>query len=48
LGVAEGNSAAMRLYRRAGFEPTGQREPLRSDPSQPVIYMSLDIKETPD
>jgi ribosomal protein S18 acetylase RimI-like enzyme len=48
LGVVEGNSAALHLYRRAGFEPTGRRELLRSDPSKTVIYMSLDIRETPE
>lgn len=48
LGVVEGNSDAMHLYRRAGFRPTGQRELLRSDPSKTVIYMSVDIKEPPE
>jgi GNAT superfamily N-acetyltransferase len=42
LGVVDGNSAAG-LYRQAGFEPTGDREPLLSDPSRTVIYLSLDL-----
>jgi GNAT superfamily N-acetyltransferase len=33
LRVADGNDAARTLFRRHGFAPTGQREPLESDPS---------------
>lgn len=33
LRVAEGNDAARKLFVRHGFVPTGQREPLESDPS---------------
>lgn len=43
LGVVDGNSTAVRLYRQAGFDPTGDREPLRSDPSQTVMYLALDL-----
>lgn len=39
LGVVEDNATALRLYRGAGFEPTGEHEPLRSQPSKTVIYM---------
>jgi RimJ/RimL family protein N-acetyltransferase len=33
LRVADGNSAARRLFERHGFEPTGRRDTLESDPS---------------
>jgi ribosomal protein S18 acetylase RimI-like enzyme len=33
LRVADGNVAARRLFLRNGFIPTGEREPLESDPS---------------
>ncbi|WP_291408329.1 N-acetyltransferase [Actinophytocola sp.] len=33
LRVADGNEAARRLFVRNGFEPTGQREPLPSNPT---------------
>lgn len=33
LWVADGNTAAMRAYERAGFIPTGRRQPLPSDPA---------------
>jgi RimJ/RimL family protein N-acetyltransferase len=32
LRVADGNNAARRLFLRHGFEPTGRRTPLESDP----------------
>jgi RimJ/RimL family protein N-acetyltransferase len=32
LRVADGNDAARKLFLRHGFLPTGQREPLESDP----------------
>jgi len=32
LRVADGNEAARKLFLRHGFTPTGQREPLESDP----------------
>lgn len=40
LGVVDGNAAALGVYRRAGFEPTGEREPLRSDPTKSVVFMA--------
>jgi GNAT superfamily N-acetyltransferase len=33
LWVADGNAAAASVYRRAGFVPTGRRQPLPSNPS---------------
>lgn len=33
LWVADGNTAAMRAYERAGFVPAGRRQPLPSDPA---------------
>lgn len=32
-----------RLYARAGFQPTGEREPLRSGPSRTVVYMAREL-----
>jgi ribosomal protein S18 acetylase RimI-like enzyme len=34
LWVTEGNEAAHRMYRKLGFVPTGERQPLPSDPSR--------------
>ncbi|HEX5332823.1 MAG TPA: GNAT family N-acetyltransferase [Cellulomonas sp.] len=34
LWVAEDNDAALRLYGRLGFEPTGERQPLPSSPGR--------------
>lgn len=39
LWVTEANSAARRLYERCGFMPTGERQPLPSDPSLQEIRM---------
>ena len=33
LWVADGNAAAAAVYRRAGFVPTGRRQPLPSNPA---------------
>ena len=33
LWVADGNAAAAAVYRRAGFVPTGKRQPLPSNPA---------------
>jgi ribosomal protein S18 acetylase RimI-like enzyme len=41
LWVVLGNEQALRLYRRHGFVPTGQRQPLPSDPSVTEMEMAL-------
>jgi ribosomal protein S18 acetylase RimI-like enzyme len=43
LGVVEDNWAAIRLYQEAGFAPSQEREPLRSDPSKCVMFMTREI-----
>ncbi|HEX6394092.1 MAG TPA: GNAT family N-acetyltransferase [Acidimicrobiales bacterium] len=48
LGVVEDNATALRLYRGAGFEPTGAREPLHSEPSKTVIYMERSLRRSPN
>jgi GNAT superfamily N-acetyltransferase len=40
LWVTESNAAARRLYERCGFTPTGDRQPLPSNPAVPEIRMS--------
>ncbi len=40
LWVTETNAPARRLYERCGFAPTGEWQPLPSDPSLPEIRMS--------
>jgi ribosomal protein S18 acetylase RimI-like enzyme len=40
LWVTESNKPARRLYERCGFAPTGERQPLPSDPSLDEIAMS--------
>jgi GNAT superfamily N-acetyltransferase len=39
LWVAEANEPARRLYERCGFTPTGERQPLPSNPAMPEIRM---------
>jgi GNAT superfamily N-acetyltransferase len=43
LGVTSMNHAAIRLYHRCGFRPTGQREPLRHTPAETVLEMVRDV-----
>jgi GNAT superfamily N-acetyltransferase len=40
LRVADGNDAARKLFLRHGFEPTGTREPLESDPGVATELLS--------
>lgn len=40
LWVTESNVPARKLYERCGFAPTGERQPLPSDPALPEIQMS--------
>ena len=41
--VAEQNATAIRFYKSAGFETTGQRQPFKSDASQEEILLSLPL-----
>ena len=41
LGVVDGNTEAASLYERAGFQLTGEHEPLASDPTKSVVFMAL-------
>lgn len=43
LWVADQNAAARRLYGQIGFRPTGQRQPLPSDPAQGESLMRLHL-----
>ena len=43
LGVTATNHAAIRLYRRCGFRPTGQREPLEHTPTETELEMVRDL-----
>lgn len=40
LWVTESNTSARRLYEQCGFTPTGERQPLPSDPALTEIWMS--------
>ena len=39
LWVTESNTPARKLYDRCGFAPTGERQPLPSDPTLPEVRM---------
>ena len=43
LWVTETNAPAIALYRRCGFAPTGERNPLPSNPSLSIIEMAREI-----
>jgi GNAT superfamily N-acetyltransferase len=45
LGVTDRDSPAMRLYRRLGFEPIGQREPIRPGSGLFCQSMQLELRE---
>jgi ribosomal protein S18 acetylase RimI-like enzyme len=40
LWVTETNKAARRMYERSGFTPTGERQPLPSDPALMELAMA--------
>jgi hypothetical protein len=44
LWVTDSNTAARTLYEQAGFRPTGERQPLPSNPalSQSLLRLSLE------
>lgn len=43
LDVVEDNLPAIRLYQRLGYVPTGDAEPLRSDPAKNVLRFSRNL-----
>jgi ribosomal protein S18 acetylase RimI-like enzyme len=43
LWVTESNKPARRLYERCGFTPTGERQPLPSDPALMELGMARDV-----
>lgn len=47
LGVLYADSPAMRLYRRAGFEPVGDPMPLRHASDSLGLHMRLDLENYP-
>jgi ribosomal protein S18 acetylase RimI-like enzyme len=44
LWVVDGNTAARRLYERAGFRPTGERQPLPSNPDLTESMLRLHLE----
>ena len=44
LWVTRGNEPAERLYRRLGFEPTGDHQPLPSDPCKDELRMARHLR----
>ena len=43
LGVTRGNDAAVRLYETKGFRPTGDHQPLPSDPCKDELRMRCSL-----
>ena len=43
LWVTESNKAARRLYEQCGFAPTGERQPLPSDPAMMELAMAREV-----
>jgi ribosomal protein S18 acetylase RimI-like enzyme len=44
LWVADHNTAARRLYERLGFQPTGERQPLPSNPARTESLLRLPLQ----
>ena len=44
LWVTRGNTAAENLYQAMGFMPTGERQPLPSDPSKDEVRMDRSLR----
>jgi ribosomal protein S18 acetylase RimI-like enzyme len=44
LWVADHNAAARRLYERIGFQPTGERQPLPSNPARTESLLCLSLE----
>ena len=44
LWVTESNKPAYRLYERCGFTPTGERQPLPSDPALMELAMARSLE----
>jgi ribosomal protein S18 acetylase RimI-like enzyme len=42
--VADQNTAARRLYERIGFRPTGERQPLPSNPARSESCLRLPLE----
>jgi ribosomal protein S18 acetylase RimI-like enzyme len=47
LWVADQNATARRLYEQVGFRPTGERQPLPSDPTWSESLMHLPLPRGP-
>jgi RimJ/RimL family protein N-acetyltransferase len=45
LWAAAGNDAAIAVYERVGFVPTGEHQPLPSDPGRDELRMTLALQE---
>jgi ribosomal protein S18 acetylase RimI-like enzyme len=45
LWVTESNTAARRLYERCGFTPTGERQPLPSDPALMELALARTVTD---
>jgi GNAT superfamily N-acetyltransferase len=47
LGVADDHPAAVALYRRAGFLPTGETEPAPGRPAAAILYFEKELSARP-
>jgi ribosomal protein S18 acetylase RimI-like enzyme len=43
LWVTRGNEPALRLYESMGFRPTGESQPLPSDPARVELAMTREL-----